>query len=48
MGFILIERVKKWDKFLFRNMVYRRTVNGKEGLIDVLIANYEVSTLYGY
>ena len=46
MGFMLIEKAKKWDKFLFRNMVYRRTVNGKEGLMDVPIVNYEVSTLY--
>ena len=46
MGFILIKRVKKWDKFLFRNVVYKKIVNKKEGLIDVLIANYKVSTLH--
>ena len=46
MGFTLIKRVKKWDKFLFRNVVYRKTVNRKKGLMDVPIANYKVSTLY--
>lgn len=48
VGFTSIERAEKWDKFLFRNVVYRRTVNGKEGLMDVPTANYEVSTLHGH
>jgi len=45
---MLIKRVKKWNKFLFRNIVYKRTVNRKEGLMDIPIANYKVNTLYRY
>ena len=48
VGFTLIKRVEKWDKFLFRNVVYKRTVDGKEGLIDISTANYKVSTLHGH
>jgi len=43
---MLIKRAKKWDKFLFKNIVYKRIVNRKKGLIDIPIANYEVSILY--
>ena len=46
LDFILIKRAEKWDKFLFRNIVYRRMVDGKEGLMDITTANYKVSTLY--